>query len=69
MTSASNASPRKRSLVRAMARLCNQDLRIDVISEGVETTGERDTLVHEGCRLLQGYLFAKPAREFTTPPV
>ena len=64
-----DASPRKRSLVRAMARLCNQDLRIDVISEGVETTGERDTLVHEGCRLLQGYLFAKPAREFTTPPV
>jgi EAL domain-containing protein (putative c-di-GMP-specific phosphodiesterase class I) len=60
-------SVRKRSVVRAMTRLCSKELGIQVVSEGVETTDERDVLQAEGCELLQGYLFAKPDRGFPTP--
>lgn len=59
--------PRKRAVVRAIARLCAKDLQIQVIGEGVETSAERDCLVADGCTLLQGHLFAKPARGFPTP--
>jgi len=38
-----------------------------VIAKGVETSGERDALVSEGCDLLQGYLFGKPGVGFDTP--
>jgi len=62
-----DVSARKRSVVRAMARLCTNELAIDVISEGVETEAERDTLVDEGCSVLQGYLFARPGPGFPTP--
>lgn len=62
-----DVSTRKRSVVRAMARLCTKELAIQVISEGVETTQERDVLAEEGCDLLQGYLFAKPDRGFPEP--
>lgn len=62
-----DASARKRSIVRAMLKLCGRELGIRVISEGVETTGERDALVMEGGDLLQGYLFAKPTRRFRLP--
>lgn len=59
-------SSSRRSVVRAMVKLC-EELGIQVISEGVETPAERDALLLEGCELLQGYLFAKPNREFVTP--
>lgn len=62
-----DASTRKRSVIRAMAHLCVKDLTIQVISEGVETTQERDVLAEEGCDFLQGYLFAKPDRGFPAP--
>ena len=62
-----DVSARKRSVVRAMARLCTNELAIDMISEGVETEAERDTLVDEGCSVLQGYLFARPGPGFPTP--
>ncbi len=62
-----DTSPRKRSLVRAMARLCTNDLAVNVISEGIETPQERDALLAEGCSLLQGYLFARPERSFAAP--
>lgn len=62
-----DVSARKRSVVRAMARLCAKELAIDVISEGVETVPERDVLADEGCELLQGYLFARPAAGFPAP--
>jgi EAL domain-containing protein (putative c-di-GMP-specific phosphodiesterase class I) len=32
-----------------------------VLAEGIETAGERDFLRSAGVRLMQGYLFAKPA--------
>jgi EAL domain-containing protein (putative c-di-GMP-specific phosphodiesterase class I) len=58
-----HVNPTKRKLVRSMASLC-RDLGIRVIAEGVETTEERDVVLECGCDLLQGYLFAKPARNF-----
>ncbi|MDB4971821.1 MAG: hypothetical protein JWN48_162 [Myxococcaceae bacterium] len=58
---------KKRSVVRAMANLCRNDLGVHVISEGVECAEERDTLELDGCELLQGYLFARPGKGFPTP--
>jgi EAL domain-containing protein (putative c-di-GMP-specific phosphodiesterase class I) len=60
-------SSRKRSVVRSMLRLCGDELGIHVVGEGVETIEERDALGHDGCELLQGYLFARPARDFEPP--
>ncbi len=37
-----------------------QDIGIDVIVEGVETEAQRDMLIYEGCRYVQGYLFGRP---------
>ncbi len=62
-----DTSSRKRSVVRSMLDLAGRDLGMIVICEGVETEAERDTLAALGADLLQGYLFAKPAREFVAP--
>jgi EAL domain-containing protein (putative c-di-GMP-specific phosphodiesterase class I)/ActR/RegA family two-component response regulator len=62
-----DASPRKRSVVQAMARLCANELAIQVICEGVETPQERDVLALDSCDLMQGFLFARPARCFPLP--
>ncbi len=53
----------KRKLVHSMAALC-RDMGLQVVAEGVETPDERDVLIDCGCDLLQGYLFAKPAKPF-----
>lgn len=55
----------KQTLIRTIVRLA-EDLRIDVIAEGVETQAEAITLTNIGCSLLQGYLFARPAPPFTS---
>jgi len=62
-----DASPQKKSIVRSMLSVCRDDLGVQVISEGVETTAERDTLDELGAFELQGYLFGKPALGFTQP--
>jgi EAL domain-containing protein (putative c-di-GMP-specific phosphodiesterase class I) len=41
--------------------LVAQRLQITLVAEGVETEAERDTLKKMGIRLMQGYLFARPA--------
>ncbi len=56
----------KQRVVGAMYQLC-ADLGMQVISEGVETTEERDALVALGADLLQGYLFARPSEEVSEP--
>jgi EAL domain-containing protein (putative c-di-GMP-specific phosphodiesterase class I)/CheY-like chemotaxis protein len=61
-----DSDPRKRSIVRAMKKLCDE-LGTIVVAEGVETPRERDTLAELGFDLLQGYLFAKPERGFPSP--
>jgi EAL domain-containing protein (putative c-di-GMP-specific phosphodiesterase class I)/FixJ family two-component response regulator len=60
-------SERKQRVIRAMNRLCETELSIQVVTEGVETVAEREALLREGCSLLQGYLFAKPAQGFPIP--
>jgi len=57
---------RRQSIIRSMNTLC-KELDMLVIAEGVETPAERDMLATLGCYLLQGYLFARPARGFETP--
>jgi EAL domain-containing protein (putative c-di-GMP-specific phosphodiesterase class I) len=34
-------------------------LNLEIIAEGVETELQRETLIHNGCPLGQGYLFSK----------
>jgi EAL domain-containing protein (putative c-di-GMP-specific phosphodiesterase class I) len=58
--------PTKRKLIASMTGLC-RDIGIRAIAEGVETAEEREVLLEAGCDLLQGYLFARPARSL--PPV
>jgi EAL domain-containing protein (putative c-di-GMP-specific phosphodiesterase class I) len=53
----------KQKVVRSMTSL-SKDMGMTVVAEGVETREERDCLVELGCDLLQGFLFAKPARAF-----
>jgi EAL domain-containing protein (putative c-di-GMP-specific phosphodiesterase class I) len=57
--------PKRRNIVKRLLEMCN-DLAMEVVAEGVETTGERDALVGMGCDKLQGYLFARPANPFPT---
>jgi EAL domain-containing protein (putative c-di-GMP-specific phosphodiesterase class I) len=56
----------KQKLFRSIHSLCG-DLHADLIAEGIETVAERDCVCFLGADLLQGYLFARPARGF--PPV
>ena len=53
----------KRRVVAAIANLC-RELGSRVVAEGVETDAERRACLDSGIDLLQGYLFAKPARGF-----
>ena len=43
------------------------DLGVQVIADGIETPGERDFLQDAGVRLMQGYLFARPAFQAVAP--
>jgi EAL domain-containing protein (putative c-di-GMP-specific phosphodiesterase class I) len=40
--------------------LMGQGLNMEIIAEGIETTSQREMLLTMGCRLGQGFLFAKP---------
>lgn len=61
-----DTQPKKQSIVGSMKTLCDE-LGIVVVAEGVETPAEREMLAELGCDLLQGYLFARPARGFPKP--
>ena len=52
-------SPQAAAIVRAILGL-GRSLGMDVLAEGVETKGQRDFLVVEGCDEMQGYLFSQP---------
>jgi EAL domain-containing protein (putative c-di-GMP-specific phosphodiesterase class I) len=56
-------SPVKQKLVSSLSGLC-REMNLTIVTEGVETRAERDTLVELGCDLLQGYLFARPGPAF-----
>jgi EAL domain-containing protein (putative c-di-GMP-specific phosphodiesterase class I) len=53
--------PVKRTLIESITGICQQ-MNVSVVAEGVESAVERDALGSAGCRLFQGYLFARPAR-------
>lgn len=50
----------KQAIVRGVMAMC-RELDIQVLAEGIETAAERDYLRDVGVRLMQGYLFSKPA--------
>jgi EAL domain-containing protein (putative c-di-GMP-specific phosphodiesterase class I) len=52
--------PLRRALVQALVQTAH-DYGIQVIAEGVETVESAQILSEMGIRLLQGYLFGKPA--------
>lgn len=54
---------RQRIITTGMIRVC-QELKIDVVAEGVERAEELAVLRAAGVRYVQGYLFARPALDF-----
>lgn len=49
--------PRSCSIVEALVAICRVR-RMDLVAEGVETSEQREALIHLGVQLFQGYLFA-----------
>lgn len=39
----------------------SNSLQLSVVAEGVETAGQFELLLEQGCQLAQGYLFSQPA--------
>ena len=50
---------RAAAIVRTIVTMAN-NLGMDVIAEGVETTAQREELARNGCYTYQGYLFGRP---------
>ena len=55
-----NEDPHVERFMHAVLRL-GEDLQLGVVVEGVETAAQADTLRRLGCRMAQGYYFARPA--------
>src|SRR5450830_1391231 len=50
----------RQAISKAIISMC-QELDVTVLAEGIETKGERDFFAAHGVKLMQGYLFSKPA--------
>jgi EAL domain-containing protein (putative c-di-GMP-specific phosphodiesterase class I) len=55
-----SGSTESSTLVETIVRLA-QDLGLDTVAEGIETPQQFERMRDTGCRLAQGYLFARPA--------
>ncbi|MDJ0354001.1 GGDEF and EAL domain-containing protein [Pseudarthrobacter sp. PH31-O2] len=53
-------SAHDRAVVEGVIRLADS-LKLEVVAEGIETTGQLDLLLKMGCRFGQGYLFSRPS--------
>jgi EAL domain-containing protein (putative c-di-GMP-specific phosphodiesterase class I) len=53
-------SAEDRAIVGAIIALSNS-LQLSVVAEGVETEGQFNLLLGNGCQYAQGYLFSQPA--------
>jgi diguanylate cyclase (GGDEF)-like protein/PAS domain S-box-containing protein len=51
--------PNDAAIARTILSLA-KSLDLGVVAEGVETAGQRDFLLREGCRAFQGYFFGRP---------
>jgi len=60
------ASPIKQKLLGTIAALANE-LRVQLVAEGVETAAEHECVRSLGAHAVQGYFFARPGRGF--PPI
>lgn len=54
-------TPNKRAIIQAIM-LMTENLKLDVIAEGVETQEQIDLLTELGCHLMQGYFYGKPMK-------
>lgn len=59
ITTGISASPRNQAIISALIRL-GDALSMTMLAEGVETEEEAKTLRNLGCKMAQGYLFARP---------
>ena len=55
------ANPNDAIMVKTIISM-GHNLGIEVIAEGVETSGQLDFLVDAGCDVMQGYLFGRPVQ-------
>lgn len=61
-----DGDPVRQRVVASLVSLA-VSLGMEVVGEGVETVGERDTMVRLGCHYLQGYALARPGPAFPEP--
>ncbi|MCR4587146.1 MAG: EAL domain-containing protein, partial [Lachnospiraceae bacterium] len=73
----STNNDRGKKVIRNIIRMC-KDLKVEVITEGVETQEQVDLLTSYGCQLAQGFFYSQPvtpesyqlfAREYSTNPL
>lgn len=57
------AKSTNRAVIRSMVQLC-LELGMGFVCEGVETGTQRDVMIDLGCDLFQGFLYARPERDF-----
>ena len=50
---------RGKKVLRNVINMC-KDLKLDVVTEGIETEEQREFIVRCGCQIAQGFLYSKP---------
>ena len=55
----SGSTPRGKKIIRNIIAMC-LDLKMDVVTEGIETKEQVDFITRCGCQIAQGFYYAKP---------